>query len=710
MMRRPIGNMPVRHLIPCQSSMTVNYFVQGESSPFYSYAINVNAGILFNEGFARVIDATAPGGAKLVNNTVVNSLNVTQTVQSDLSLMTQIGAQYRYSDFAFVEANRSEDGKTVNLYYTFNSTKTFVVDFGLPLVINPTDMSVGLTSDKLTGIEINQTTTYANITTNNNYEITYTLNKTIDGQDNFGVKYTGEIATAEGTQSDSVEYSITIIPASTVYYEDSFVTFSEPNEANNILGWTRVTDVTETEENATQALEELGGNATGKNVYGYDPAYANCTMFSMGSAMKATVSGQNYATATFTFKGTGFDIISLTSNTTGTIVVTVTGENNYKKNYIVDTYYGYRYDEATKTWVVDENRTDTLYQIPVMKVTDLPYGTYTAKVTAAYNEVFAHNGTDRYDFYLDAVRVYDPMGEDYSRYTEDDEGYPQYIKLRNALVSGDATIAGNNGVVFIDGGDTAEIATYANYGPNNEVYLTNGQAISFTVPENTNIATVQIGAKAPSGTAQMVVNNGEATEISTATEMYYKLNVSSGGSVTITNTGDGILSLTNLKITFTGTQEDAVALATLSDEAQTAAVMTVRALFAAAPVEPEPDPTFAPERFEAAWNRSTVRAGQKVTLTVKTSEDVEAVMVDGVTIDTYRTRTQRTGWGQNATKVTYREFTYTITAAETADYAITAVNAEGIASEPITVTLTVQAASQRPSFGGWLDKIFGRWF
>ena len=146
------------------------------------------------------------------------------------------------------------------------------------------------------------------------------------------------------------------------------------------------------------------------------------------------------------------------------------------------------------------------------------------------------------------------------------------------------------------------------------------------------------------------------------------------------------------------------------EEAVDHAVLMVRALFAAAPVEPEPEPTFAPERFEASWNSSTVRAGQKVTLTVKTSEDVETVMVDGVTIDTYRTRTQRTGWGRNAAKVTYREFTYTITAAETADYTITAVNAEGIASEPITATLTVQAASQRPGFGGWLDKIFSRWF
>ena len=84
--------------------------------------------------------------------------------------------------------------------------------------------------------------------------------------------------------------------------------------------------------------------------------------------------------------------------------------------------------------------------------------------------------------------------------------------------------------------------------------------------------------------------------------------------------------------------------------------------------------------------------------------------MDGVTIDTYRTRTQRTGWGWNAKKVTYREFTYTITASETANHEIVAVNAEGTASEAIHAVLTVRAAAQRPGIGGWLNKLFSSWF
>ena len=65
--------------------------------------------------------------------------------------------------------------------------------------------------------------------------------------------------------------------------------------------------------------------------------------------------------------------------------------------------------------------------------------------------------------------------------------------------------------VFIDGAEEATIGQYANYGPNNEVYLAQGQAISFKVPENDKIASIQIGAKTPNGAATMVVEGKVST-------------------------------------------------------------------------------------------------------------------------------------------------------------------------------------------------------
>lgn len=357
------------------------------------------------------------------------------------------------------------------------------------------------------------------------------------------------------------------------------------------------------------------------------------------------------------------------------------------KTLVVNNYYGYTNENGQ--WVVKENASDTLYQIPVLKVDGLDHGEYTAVITVIYNSFFDKTTERQYSFWLDAIRVYNPMG-DCAEYTKDNEGYPQYIKLHDELVKTD------KGVVFIDGAEEATIGQYANYGPNNEVYLAQGQAISFKLTGNTNeIASIQIGAKAPNGAATMVVEGKVSTttrleqQLNTATEMYYNITeqAKDGQLVTISNTGNGILSLTNLKITYKDKAHEEVKLESLTAEEQTNAVAMVQALFAA-PVE-----TFSPETFQADWGRA-VRAGKRATLTVKTSADVESITVDGVTVTSYTTRTERTGWGWWSPKVTYHVFTYTTTApAQTTDYAVCAVNAEGTASEPITATLTVRPAT-----------------
>lgn len=712
----------VRAKTTVTDALTVHYLDRSaDDFEFYSYPILVKQNTFFNENFAQVGNNTT----NLTGNTVENHLGVTQTVTAELKDMPAIGAQYRYSDYVCVEVKRSDDGKDVYLYYTFNAIKTFVVDFGLPLTITTADINSNLNAvnaaGRLTRI-VTKSSNYADVKTTNDYSIIYTLNKTIDGKDNVTATYFG--TNAEGTENN-VTYTLSIIPASTVYYEDSFAKFYGSDGAEQ-KEFAQTTDsdtmgtwyVDGAKENSTpdQALEELGKK---NNVYGYDPVYNNSTTFSMGSAKKVTVNAGviTNPTAQFTFKGTGFDVISLTDNRSGAITVTVTSaDGSYSKDYFVDNYYGYSYENGK--WVVNKNA-EGLYQIPVMKVENLPYGEYTATITVFYNSFFNHTDGDAYSFWLDAIRVYNPMGVDRSEYTqgEEKEGYPQYIKLRNALADEAAVIAGKGKVVFIDGGNTGDIATYANYGPNNEVYLMNGQAISFKVPENANIASIQIGAKAPQDntTAKLSVdkatlkNTATTVDISTATEMYYELFDAQNKVVTIANDGNGILSLTNLKITFTN--NTTISLAELTTQDQANAVAAVRALFAAP--EPDPEPvTFEPERFEVSWNRSTVKVGQKATLTVKTSEDVDAITVDGEAVTNYRTRTQRTGWGWNAKKVTYREFTYTITAAEagTLDVSVAAVSAEGVSSAAVTATVTVQAASQRPGIGGWLENIFGRWF
>ena len=681
-----------------EDSLTVNYFDENNTSlPFYSYNIAVASGTAFSNQFTYVPGSANENGS-LSNNTVVNIKGVTQTVNWQLEKMSEIGAQYRFGNYIFTNATKETGNKVVNLYYKFNSEKTFVVDFGLPLHITKTDISEKLSQANIEGVTVGNSL-YGTVRANVDFSIDYILNKTIDGSDRITVTYTGTKASGA---SDSATYNLTIIPATSVYYEDSFASFTNADKSNGVNKktdngyWT--TDG-KTVTDAKQALEALGSQ---QNVYGCDGAYANSSKFSMGSATKVTVNadtsklGQS-PTATFTFTGTGFDVISLTGNQSGTVMYTVkntkTGDSSAK---IVNTYYGYKYENG-KWETTNSADPNALYQIPVIKE-NLTYGTYEVTISVLYGDYFNSTANKWYTFWLDAIRVYNPMGKDKETYKQDGEGYPQYIKLHDQLAKENGSVTTNNKLLFIDGAAEANIADYKVYGPNNEVYLANGQAITFNVSVNSNIESIQIGAKAPDGkAAQMVVTGGNSLnkELSTATEMYYTIGAA-GGSFTITNTGTGILSLTNLKITFKASGQT-VTLNPLSTEAQKAAVMSVRALFAA------PEQTFEPEYFTAKWSRN-VRKGGTATLTVKASADVAAIKVNGVTVDSYRTRTERSGWGSSATKETYHVFTYQVKNAAAADYTIYALNADGVASDPIIAPLTV-----RPSIRDWWNGIFDKW-
>lgn len=723
-------------------SLTVHYAIQGSETAFYEYNIAVNQGTTFKSEIALDPKQDPNVGGPLLNGTVTNSNNETITVSSNLATLQGLEPQYRYSKYKIVDFRK--DDKNVWIYYTFTREHTYVIDFGLPLKIKFSDFGVTNDADIKTvslwekEIVLENKGLYgtANVIMNDTEGkyVLYTLDKPLDKNITIPlyVKFS-----QKGDNDKPQLFTANIIPATNVYYEDSFAKFygSDGNEQTGFSKTNEVPDQTPgvwyidgQEKTATQALEALG-EKTNHNVYGYDPAYDKCTMFSMGSAHKVNVTsdmattGVVWPTAQFTFKGTGFDIISLTDNTSGAIFVFVykgtdtSATGTRERSHIVDNYYGYTQDE-NGNWVVNNNANNALYQIPVMRIRDLEYGEYTAVVKVFYDEGFNHTTKSEYSFWLDAVRVYDPMGKSETTgdtYGQDGEAYPQYIKLRSELKKLNSDGTASSGALFIDGKENANISEYSNYGPNNEVYLAKGQAITFKLTGNLDkIAAVQIGAKSPNSSAEKTATMKVGTDVKqeilgTATEMYYDISaVKDGRIVTITNTGEAILSLTNLKITYTEGKQT-VSLGEVRAEQQTQAVQMVRALFAPAPVEPEPEPepekTFEPERFEASWSRNVMQ-GRKATLTVKTSEDVEAITVDGQTIRNYRTRTERVGFGRRAKRITYREFTYSMVAQESADFSVTAINAEGTESEAITARLTVKT---RPNslrdmwdwFKGW---------
>ena len=404
---------------------------------------------------------------------------------------------------------------------------------------------------------------------------------------------------------------ITILPASMGYYEDNFssaITYTVydvvdedgtlKDEVNADKAWETVKDA-----NASDTLYQ-DANRPGVNsgllsdmIYGYDETYTAMGGFSAGSAHKVTVDADTSAKAKFTFIGTGFDVISLSSNTTGTIIVTAKNETTgASTTYMVDTYYGYTYgdpdpndEDDMKQWYVTSGD-NAMYQIPVIKVEGLAYGTYDVEIYVAYNSWFDNTGAEEYSFYLDAIRVYDPANDGVweledgtmdttiqDAYISDGEYDPTYQELRDLLInpSNDTTFQSGttvDGTVFIDGkgnvsGTTnASLADYVHYGPNNEVYLDAGQSVAFNMNYSDNVRKVQLALKCVWDNATVSIYGLDGTTkvkertitLCTSTDMYYDISDLNGYTVVIENisekgaesdTNEPFVSITNIKTT-----------------------------------------------------------------------------------------------------------------------------------------------------------------
>lgn len=672
-------------------SLAVHYIERSGNTEteFYGYNISVSSGTVFDAGFAKANNN--PEEYDLINNTVTNINGKTQTVNGDLKEIPEIAAQYRYTTFKLVEVNRDSMGKEVFLYYTFDNEATFVIDFGLPLTVSLTDINQSLSDVEVTDIAIKGAVHGKSTFDISAKTFTYTLTEMLDEIEILTVNITGK----RNGQTGTAGFKISIIPASIVYYEDndSFITFDEKWEK---LG---ADDVA-----AVQAVQKLGNTST---VYGYDAAYANnSSTYSNGGVHKVTLKTGEYATATFSFKGTGFDLINLTGSTTGTLVVSITNANGYSRNILVDTYYGHTKDETGK-WIVDSDAVGALHQIPGVKVDNLPYGEYTVEITAAYNSFFDHQNRGNYELYIDAVRIYNPLGDiGNTYYAQDGEGWPKFEELRDLVISAGKIESDKDtpGVIFIDG-DSAngDIDNYNIYGPKNELYLAKGHAIAFYVNADDNVSKIELALSSANGREVTVSMPDAATgqivtrKITSSTELYYAIPTS--GHVIVTNTGsdDAILSITNIKTTYKSDPNGAStrALFAVNRAIADKAVANLNAILN----DPE---VFTPEYMAVSVNRSSVREGGYVTVTVKTSADVAAVTVNGIAMRRMLTvRGERLAWTADVRASKVGELRLDVVAA----------NADGIASETITETVTV---TEKIEISGILEDIFkklsDRWF
>lgn len=382
---------------------------------------------------------------------------------------------------------------------------------------------------------------------------------------------------------------LTIVPASNILYEEDKLT--RGNESGKVA-WTTAG----TSENLRQTVNN------GLR-YGYDTVYENkLGTYSNGTAYAATVNKDNKfsQSLSFTFTGTGFDIISDCGNRTGILAAAVKNSAGETiKVYMVDTYFKGDGTIAHGT---------TLYQTPVVQNLALDYGTYTVTMNAMYlrrseiekaeasadlqgagssalvSELLAQAGMTDVDpskvelvymddnsilspkhqpspdvfdgeeqaamdwtTYVDGVRVYGALkAEDQGVYLDGEKNVTYYNIINSMIAADQIKNETTNGFAYIEGtGDTTfNPATYQQSGPQNEIYLAKNSAIAFKVASG---SVVQVSARAVTDKAAQI--NGDAGKtINSNTEMYYEVRPNDDGTVVIQNTGEGMLALVNVKI------------------------------------------------------------------------------------------------------------------------------------------------------------------
>ncbi len=485
------------------------------------------------------------------------------------------------------------------------NTDTVVMDYGLPMPIDVLANDAGRKAANQAGTEVDVKlsilgfvpydanfdpknyigehsvkqeldTEYGRFSRDNG-QVLYTPNKILAGVEKVFVAVKLEPSVGQTTSSDFriLLNPLTVVPATSVYYE---------TDVNMRMAFDRVGNWTVAGHNTNQENRPERQALSG-GIYGYDAIYSTCNEFSNNSAYTVTGAGTKHTNVTFTFTGTGFDIISRTGADEGIIYVTVedaSGATVMKKTII-------------------NTATSELYQIPVVSVGDLSYGTY--KVTVGVmKQLTKLDGTPvtGSEFCFDAVRIVGAASNDEDakkQYKDDHEANAKYQEIRDLLISNTEFWGAQDGMAtgafFMDLDKDQKdptdpdkdvqpnISNYTDFGPKNEVYLQNGNLIAFKLTDLTNLETVHIGAKSADGkpvtmniTLTCAADTTKKTEtlkkeIKTATDMFYGVTVpaewdlSAGIIVTVSCTTaegqeGGYLSLTHMKTTYRDAEAAAV--------------------------------------------------------------------------------------------------------------------------------------------------------
>lgn len=659
----------------------------------------------------------------------------------------------------------------------------YVLDYSLPVELNGAEFGL-MVNDTLTLTENpyatiastlgvtdgSATTNYGTFTYGTEEKPTslkYTMSSFMNGEDSVKVKVqvledgADEITTKTGVV---MEETVKVVPANVVYYEDDFPGITYINTDKN--GW------------AHYKTEDSEGNEQSANQdspYGSDPNYSedkgttytklvldtsdlNTYQQSVidylneqlglvgGDSSNGTISelvvAETADVLTFEFRGTGFEIVSRTTQEQYAVVSVKVERKNEDGTYTVIKQFP----------VITESKGGDLYQVPIISVTGMDAAEYKVTLRAA-----GSTSNKTRVLYIDGVRIYEPLaGLEYADYYNPDEANAKFYEIKSLIGDGKAIytdISDNGGETLLVTGTTyiedingeqlltvtEDVDQYLKLGPNNELYMS-GQMSSnflalFLYPDakmDKNARTIQIGAHRKAdydlgptsvdlvygSTANAILDGTHKYTVDSGTEQYYEIDPAdlvydqaNNRYLLLVGTKDedpgySALALTNLKVsgyTIGFAEQETRAAAAANAIESNPALAAFKALSehykALAPQEPVEEPSKEPVEEpvineelvidSAALKAQKIVSGKNAILTAKVSGDVVSIVV--LDANGNAVEFKKSAFSEKNGIVTFQAvWTVTGSRGEVINYTVMAYDANGLRSAntlPITVTI-----------------------
>ena len=322
--------------------------------------------------------------------------------------------------------------------------------------------------------------------------------------------------------------AVTILPANVVYYEDDFagITYEGDMVQSNDKTAGQFVHHGNGSGSLIQSLDNTG-------IHGQDSAYQQSTNTEMsGNSMTTIKITDTSKVMSFDFTGTGFELVGKTNATDSAIMVVevlnADGDQVYYMPVITE------FDNG------NDGGNEAINQVPLVRLNDLEYGSYTVNIYGNPSYDFSNWDGDIDNLescivptylYVDGVRIFQSLMEIPGYENEDGEYFSYYGQIEETVTFTsvrDKIVGGSIGVAMLDddglsvsagtatwtenrlgtdasgtvefvGNQVSGVDDYLIMGPNNEVYMesfgSDSALVMYVIPYE-DVYSLQIGVRA----------------------------------------------------------------------------------------------------------------------------------------------------------------------------------------------------------------------